>query len=77
MRFRLRTLFIIGMVIVCLVAGTVGVSEEIIDMSRFSDAEIVALLDQVQTELVNRKIEKTAVLRSGRYVGGKDIPAGA
>lgn len=51
-------------------------SAEVIDLSGFEDEELVALLDQVQTEIVARNIEKTAQLPSGTYVFGKDIPVG-
>ena len=47
-----------------------------VDLSQYSDEEVVNLLNQVQTELVNRQIEKTATLEKGTYTVGKDIPAG-
>ena len=50
--------------------------EEVIDMSSFSDDEIQALLKQVNQEIVNRHIEKTARLPMGKYVCGEDFPAG-
>ncbi len=50
--------------------------EEIIDLSGYDDDTLVALLDQVQSEIVARHIEKTALLRAGTYVFGEDIPAG-
>ena len=49
---------------------------EIIDLSGYDDDTLVALLHQVQSEMVNRHIEKTAFLRAGTYVFGEDIPAG-
>ena len=78
MKLRFRKSVCVCMVVVCLILGAVGaVSEELIDMSSYSDDEIVSLLAQLQAELVSRGIEKTASLRTGKYVGGKDIPAGA
>ena len=78
MRLRFRTLVCVGMVMLCLVFSTVGaISEELIDMSQYFDDEIISLIAQFQTELVNRGIEKTASLKAGKYIGGKDIPAGA
>lgn len=50
--------------------------EEIIDLSGYDDDTLVALLAQVQSEIVARHIEKTAPLRAGTYVFGEDIPAG-
>ena len=50
--------------------------EQIIDLSGYDDDALVALLKQVQSEIVDRKIEKTAPLRAGTYVFGEDIPVG-
>lgn len=50
--------------------------EQIIDLSGYDDDTLVALLAQVQSEMVNRNIEKTALLRAGTYVFGEDIPVG-
>ena len=48
-----------------------------VDLSSFTDDEIVELLDQVNSELVSRGIEKSATLQAGKYTVGKDLPAGA
>lgn len=50
---------------------------ETIDMSKYTDNEIVALLERVQGEIASRGIEKTATIEAGQYVGGKDIPVGS
>ena len=47
-----------------------------VDLSSMSDDEIVALLTQVNNEIVSRGINKTAKLPQGGYIAGKDIPAG-
>ena len=47
-----------------------------IDLSSMTDDEIVALLNQVNDEVVSRGINKTATLPQGSYIGGKDIPVG-
>ena len=47
-----------------------------IDLSSFSDDEIVALLAKVNDEVVSRGINKTAKLPQGAYIAGKDLPAG-
>ena len=47
-----------------------------IDLSALSNDELVALLAQVQEEIVERHIERTAKLAGGAYIVGKDIPAG-
>ena len=51
-------------------------AEAIIDLSDFTDDEIIALLKQLQNEIVSRGIEKTAELKEGYYVVGQDIPVG-
>ena len=47
-----------------------------IDISTLSDDELVALMNRVQEEIVARHIEGTANLAEGKYIVGKDIPAG-
>ena len=47
------------------------------DLSGFTDDEIVELLGKVNEEMVSRGISKSAELPAGKYVGGKDLPAGA
>lgn len=47
-----------------------------VDLSSMSDDEIVALLTQVNNEVVSRGINKTATLPQGSYIGGKDLPVG-
>ena len=49
---------------------------ETIDLSKLSDQEIVALLEEVNAEIVSRGINKTATLPQGAYIAGKDLPAG-
>ena len=46
------------------------------DLSSYTNDEVISLLDYVQEEIVSRKIERTATLEKGKYLGGKDIPAG-
>lgn len=45
-------------------------------LSTMTDDEIVALLEQVNQEIVSRGINKTAKLPQGSYIGGKDLPVG-
>ncbi len=62
----------------CLMGTVVAAApvEEIIDLSGYDDDTLVALLDQVQSEIAARQIEKTAALPAGTYVFGKDLPVG-
>ena len=55
---------------------TLSAGAEGIDLSRMSDEEIIALLEQVNGEIAARGIEKTAKLAKGTYIAGVDIPAG-
>lgn len=48
-----------------------------VDLSKFSDEELIALNKMVQQEIVNRSIEKSATIIHGTYYVGKDIPAGS
>lgn len=50
---------------------------ESIDLSSLTDAEILTLMQRVNQEIADRRIEKTATLAKGSYTAGKDIPAGS
>ena len=65
--------------IVCLLAVPVAFAsaEDAADLSSLNDEQLVALLAEVQSEIVARHIEKTASLTAGPYIGGRDIPAGS
>lgn len=47
-----------------------------IDLSVYDDVALVELLQQVQQEMADRNIEKTAELAGGKYIAGRDFPAG-
>lgn len=63
------------LLLVCLLLTSVAVADPV-DLSSMTNDEIVALLDQVNAEIVNRGINKTAKLPQGTYIAGSDIPAG-
>ena len=74
---RKLAITVCALLIAMLLCLAVAVSaESVLDLSGYSDEEIVALVEQAQTEMVNRGIQGTADLAAGRYVGGRDIPAG-
>ena len=62
--------------IAMLIGTSLLVWSDPIDLSGYDDTALVELLSQVQQEIVNRNIEKTAELPAGKYIGGRDIPAG-
>ena len=47
------------------------------DLSAMSDEEVVALLKEVNQEIVNRHIQKTAKLAKGTYIAGQELPVGS
>ena len=61
--------------VVCILMISVAVAATV-DLSSMSDEEVLALLDQVNQEVVSRGLNKTAKLPQGAYIGGKDIPVG-
>lgn len=63
------------LLVVCLLLIPVAVADTV-DLSSMSNDEIVALLDEVNEEIVRRGINKTAKLPQGTYIAGSDIPAG-
>ena len=64
---------------VCLLAAPMAFAsaENTTDLSLLKDEQLVALLAEVQSEIVARHIEKTASLPAGTYIGGRDVPAGS
>lgn len=57
-------------------ASTIACAEAQTVLSGYSDSELLTLLAEVQNEIAARKIEKTANLTAGTYIGGRDIPVG-
>ena len=55
---------------------TVEPIREVIDLSEYSDEDLLAINVQVQAEIANRYLEKTASVTPGKYLVGSDIPAG-
>lgn len=72
---NMRKLFAVIITIVLFV-GTFALAETM-DLSQYNDAELISLLEAVQQEIANRRIEKSADLPQGSYLVGKDIPAGS
>ena len=64
---------------VCLLAVPMAFApaEDVTDLSSLNDEQLVALLAEVQNEIVTRHIEKTASLTAGTYIGGRDVPVGS
>lgn len=58
-------------------SSTIVCAEEPTDFSSYNDADLLELLAEVQSEIVARKIEKTARMTAGTYIGGRDIPVGS
>ena len=60
----------------CLCASMAVFAEEEMDLSGYTDEQLVALKHQVDTELVNRNHTDLEPLPLGTYVVGVDIAAG-
>ena len=56
------------------VAGCAAVYAEGVGLNTYSDEELLALLGAVQQEVAARRIERTATLPAGIYIGGRDLP---
>lgn len=63
------------LLVICLLLIPAAVADTV-DLSSMTNDEIVALLDQVNAEIVSRGINKTAQLPKGAYLGGSDLPVG-
>ena len=46
------------------------------ELASLSDEELLELLARVNAEIVSRNLEKTAELRKGSYIAGRDLPCG-
>ena len=70
--------FLTLILVACMVvlSSTVVLAEGVLHLSSYSDSDLIALLAEVQEEIAARKIEKTAHLTAGTYIGGRDIPVG-
>ena len=71
---KFLTLILVACMMV--LSSTVVLAEGVLDLSSYSDSDLIALLAEVQGEIAARKIEKTAHLTAGTYIGGRDIPVG-
>ncbi len=67
---RFVCLLVIGLLLI-----PVAVADTV-DLSAMSNDEIIALLDELNEEIVRRGINKTAKLPKGTYNAGSDIPVG-
>ena len=65
--------------ICCLLAALLLVPTALADsinLSSLSNEELVTLLTQLNQEIVDRGINKTAKLPQGAYIAGRDLPVG-
>ena len=62
--------------ILMLAGASTPVTADPIHLNEYDDTALVELLAQVQQEIVDRNIEKKAELFAGKYIAGRDIPAG-
>ena len=65
-----------GIVLLVSIFGTTFQVGADVDLSALADDEVILLLDQVQQEVADRHLERTAELMIGNYFGGRDIPVG-
>ena len=71
-----RTISVIFFLLIMLLSVTPAVADSV-DLSTFDNDALLELLQQVQQEVVNRKLEKSATLLAGNYIVGKDLPRGS
>lgn len=64
------------LLVICMLAVTATSFAAGVNLKKMTDDEIVQLLKDVQNELVKRKIEKSAKMPAGKYIVGRDFPAG-
>ena len=71
---KLLTMALVG---ILLISSTVIASADPVNLKTLDDAALIDLFHQVQQEMVDRRIEKSATLVAGKYVVGKNIPVGS
>ena len=71
MKKLVALLLVLGMMLSACVAYAIN-----IDLSKYSDAELVELVGLLNQALIDRKIVKKATLSAGEYIVGEDIPVG-
>ncbi len=76
MRITLFCRRFLCLLLICLLMIPVA-QAEVPDISRLTDDEVIVLLGKVNEEIVRRGIAKSADLPAGKYVGGRDLPAGS
>ncbi len=74
---RSGALLLLLALLIALFSTTIVAIAEGFDLSRLSNGEVLALLEQVNNEVVKRGLSKTATLAKGAYIAGKDIPVGS
>lgn len=76
MKRILTVLVLCSVLMTFAVIPVLSVQAEEWDLAALSDADLTQLLTRVNEEIVSRGLEKTAELRKGSYIAGKDIPCG-
>ncbi len=71
-----RTISVILCLLLVLSSVTLALADTV-DLSTFDNDALLELLQQVQQEVVNRKLAKSATLPAGSYIVGKDLPSGS
>lgn len=66
----------IGIIVMALVLSTCFAYAVDLDLSGYTDEQIIELNGLINQELVNRKIGIRAKIDPGAYLVGKDIPVG-
>jgi len=65
-----------SLLLAALLMLTTAVMADGVDLAQMTDNDVLALLEQVNAEIVSRGIAKTATLPKGAYIVGRDLPAG-
>lgn len=56
--------------------SVISLAEKNIDLSTYTDEELISLSSQIRQEIVSRKLEQRSNFAAGNYQVGTDIPAG-
>ncbi len=70
---------VLGIIVLILMVVCFAKAEQnakMFDFSSFSDDELLALREQLNNEIVGRKLAKKAIVPPGVYLVGTDIPEG-
>lgn len=71
-----RAFFVLTALIITFLLGSATAFADSIDLSAYSESELISLKESIYEEMLARGMIKSAIIPQGKYAIGIDIPAG-